>query len=204
MRVSILFSVCMAAADAHKHRALLHIVKQRSAPFTPLTRRHYAERALSITGLPDPFVHEPIRSLQETPDEIPVEGDALCPCIDVSEAPSVNASTDLSQDGRDALIYQNVTTYGYGCLQHDLLTTDCVKARDAGGELPQWCLKQWCWVQHATCSVRNRVSVWVPGRPYSYATCRNADVFLQSALLAQLKGQKLKVGFNSNSGGWMG
>jgi hypothetical protein len=205
IRVSFLFfSLCLASADARKSRATIHML-QRSGHFTPpVTRTHHTERALSIDGLPDPFVCEPVRSLQEPPDEIPLEGDDLCPCTDVSEATTVNASTDMFQLGRDSTIYQNITTYGYGCLQHDLLTTDCVKSREAGEEMPQWCLNQWCWVHHSTCFLLNHKSTWYRDRAYSYATCRSPHVYAQNLRVAQLKGQKLKVGLNSNSAGWMG
>jgi hypothetical protein len=186
----------------------LHVMKRRSSPFA-LSRTEYSgaqDRALGVDGLPDPFVHstndQPHRSLQDLM-EIPLGGDDACPCIDLAEAPLMNATTDFSTYAQGELANQNATSYGYGCLQHDLITVSCMEA-EAAGNRPLWCLRQWCWIDRTNCSLVKRDSGWVPGKTYSYAACRKADEFLTSELISSLNGTTLKVGFNSNSGGWRG
>ena len=189
----------------------LHLAKTKSSPFA-YSRNEYRgtyERALGIDGLPDPFVHnndEPNRFLQDatvTIDEIPLGGDDACPCIDLADAPLMNATTDFSTYAQGELTNQNATSYGYGCLQHDLITVSCVEA-EAAGNRPLWCSREWCWIDRTNCSLLKRDSGWVPGKTYSYAACRKADEFLTSELISSLNGTTLKVGFNSNSGGWRG
>jgi hypothetical protein len=194
-------------ADSNTWVVPLHVMKRRSSPFAH-SRTEYSgaqERALGIDGLPDPFVHsneEPQRSLQDLM-EIPLGGDDACPCIDLADAPSMNATTDLSTYAQGELANQNITSYGYGCLQHDLKTVSCVEAQAAGNR-PLWCSRQWCWIDRMNCSLVKRESGWVPGKTYSYAACRKADEFLTNELISSLKGLTLKVGFNNNSGGWRG
>ena len=208
-KVLFFCSIFTATVDARRgHRSSIHIIRQGSYPYagTATATTRYSEQALGVDGLPDPFVlstnDQPHRSLQDLM-EIPLGGDDACPCIDLAEAPLMNATTDFSTYAQGELANQNATSYGYGCLQHDLITVSCMEA-EAAGNRPLWCLRQWCWIDRTKCSLFNRDSVWVPGKAYSYAACRKADEFLTSELISSLSGQTLKVGLNSNSGGWSG
>lgn len=179
----------------------MHLMQRRSSPFL-LTRTTYA--------FSDPFVdNERARLLELTNNstavDFPLGGDSPCPCLNVSEAPFLNFTTDISKSAKIELLYQNITTYGYGCLQHDLnLTVSCNTTLAPGDERAKWCVRHWCWVDRLKCSLVQRKSGWFPGKIYSYAACRNTDEFLTSALLSSLNTATLKVGLNNNTGGWRG
>lgn len=202
-QVPVLGSLGACAMITAMQRHLpLHVMKRQSSPFL-YSRIEYSQLS--------PFA-ENQRVLQTSLENItastttsytPLEGDLLCPCIDISKAYVINAS-ELPAEAYTQLVYQNVSSYGYDCTSHDLETLDCVTAREANQTLPPWCPKKWCWIDPSNCELRYRDSVWVRGKAYSYATCRNADAYLQYALASQINGLTLKVGVNSNSGGWRG
>ena len=195
---SILFSAA-AISTAVASYVPMHLMQRRSSPFLH-TRTTYA--------FSDPFLdNERSRFLESTnystvPD-FPLGGDKPCPCINVSEAYFLNYS-DLTPSAQKEMLYQNITTYGYGCLEHDLITVSCNASLAPGEQPANWCHRHWCWIDRDNCSLVKRESGWFPGKTYSYAACRNADEFLTNALLSSLKGVTFKVGINNNTGGWRG
>jgi hypothetical protein len=201
----VLCFLAMASVVTSRHPLHLHVIRRASNPFVEYSRTQQAgtERALGIDGLPDPFVHnEPPRSLEYAIEDTPFGGDESCPCIDISEATVVDALLDLLPPGQAALPYQNISSYGYGCLQHDYETVGCINVPIANQ--PAWCNLKWCWVKPSTCRIKFSPSAYIRRRAYSYSTCRNSDVYEQAGLLTALNGATLKVGLNSNTGGWIG
>lgn len=193
---------CAVIGAMHRH-VPLHVMKRKSSPFlhSRIDSSHFSTFANNERVLLSSL--DNTTTSTSTTSTTPLEGDNLCPCTDASKAYFVNAS-ELPDEAHTQLVYQNVSSYGYSCKNHDLETLDCVTARGANETLPPWCPKKWCWIDTSNCELRNRDSVWVSGKAYSYATCRNADAYLQYALASQINGLTLKVGVNSNFGGWRG
>ena len=56
------------------------------------------------------------------------------------------------------------------------------------------------------CSLLHAPSAYFPStrRSYSYATCGSLDAFTGGSIRQELQGQVLRVGYRSNSAGWLG
>eukprot|EP00931_Biecheleriopsis_adriatica_P021194 TRINITY_DN13930_c0_g1_i2.p1 TRINITY_DN13930_c0_g1~~TRINITY_DN13930_c0_g1_i2.p1 ORF type:complete len:610 (-),score=77.40 TRINITY_DN13930_c0_g1_i2:90-1919(-) len=114
-------------------------------------------------------------------------GDPLCPCLGLEEVRENDTSG----------------SYGVGCGYHD--TVYSVIPECSSGDPPTFCSAQWCYVDAATCQLRQRASTFgirARDMAYSYATCgyQNSwdDVHDMGAL------SSLKVYMMHNSGGWKG
>jgi hypothetical protein len=141
-------------------------------------------------------------------------GNEACPCL-TNETISSLSAEDLSESLLAALGSVDPYTYGVGCGTHDSGTAACT-----GGACtldpnlaPQpvacdnsYCQRAFCYVDPKKCSLLSRRSDFFPDadRFYSYATCWEVDFFVSTARIQALDNKTFKVGFNSNSGGWVG
>lgn len=137
---------------------------------------------------------------QEMPSRF--KGDPDCPCL--IKLPTV---LSLINEVGNAT---NMATYGLGCDYHDIDTAICDGACEDNSDAPlvhcgkSWCKFAWCYVDPMNCKLQHSWSPWFPesGLHYSYATCNYADVFKYEN--SNLTGKTLRIGLNTNSGGWKG
>ena len=133
-------------------------------------------------------------------------GDPSCPCLvqhdDVMSPLSVNLVNSDKNKTR------NLSHYGLGCAYHDLSTKPCTDPCH-GNEIDchqtrKWCNHAWCHIDPQNCLLKHTKSKWFPPsqRHYSYATCGYHDE--SSYSWNTLRNTTIKVGFNSNTGGWTG
>lgn len=144
-----------------------------------------------------------------------------CKCVDIWQlnvtGANVNASSSTcafigSGDGK---CFER--TYGHGCLAHDADFPGC-----AGDNPPEWCSKQWCWVDPTTCTRPHNPSEYfsdswlasssttgecgtIAKLSFSYETCGDLNLFrlrysdfLES--YEQRMGRPIRVSFPGNSG----
>lgn len=152
------------------------------------------------------------------PAALPLTGNPSCPCLQLDDTKLTPINTvDLTPS-----VLRNIgngtvdwATYGIGCRTHDArtpqcTTSDCARLQDV---VPtpfrcdlSWCQRSWCFVDPNHCGLLYRRSARLPrsDRFYSYATCGDADSFTKNYRFAGLEGQVLKIGLNSNTGGWLG
>ena len=99
----------------------------------------------------------------------------------------------------------NASMYGIGCYDHDVSTRLCAdqtcSTEDRCDQV--WCERHWCYVDPYKCHLKSRKSRLYPHMDVeiSYATCYEMD---EQNLYPNLSGKTLKVGANSNTGGWKG
>ena len=136
------------------------------------------------------------------PPTAPLKGHTQCPCL--TENNQVGAvSISNQQELLGPLV--NATTYGIGCRDHDKTSTFCVNPTcDSRGNCDKtWCEKYWCYVDPEECNLSHRRSRLFSEehRYISYATCFETDT---QRLYTGLSGTTIRVGVNSNTGGWKG
>ena len=149
------------------------------------------------------------RELQELGNDpllVPLGGDPSCPCSNIGDFSPVTRE-DLREDFQETLAHANLTSFGFGCLTHDLNTTrQCINCPNP--QLCPWCTRSWCYVDPDKCNLlHNRGTAYknlTKLRFYSYATCRNADSYTYTTRLAGLVGKTFRVGINHHPGGWLG
>jgi hypothetical protein len=136
---------------------------------------------------------------EDTP--LALEGSPSCPCISIGGITGLavdmtpSAQSDLGTD-------VSLNTYGFGCRPHDVNSDTCAMLPH-----PDYCTRQWCWVDPNNCDIHHRLNDHVIGntyRSFSYATCREIDSFTGEALIRSLSGKTIRTGFVHNSGGWKG
>ena len=140
------------------------------------------------------------RSLR--PKSAPSGGDSLCPCVSREQVALLLPQEQDLVDFLGPLV--NASTYGIGCLDHDVSARLCAEQTCTEDRCDQtWCEKYWCYVDPNNCHLKNRKSRMHPlmNLQISYATCYEMD---EQNLYPNLSGQTLKVGANSNTGGWKG
>ena len=131
-------------------------------------------------------------------------GDPQCPCF----------MTPLSaEEQSNPSIYYGVNTsidtYGAECAYHDTdkfnCTAFCDKSKPYVFCPDSWCRMAWCYVDPNNCTLQVQRSALFPNsdRFYSYATCGYPDLF-KNTPDSYKKGRKLRIGLNSNTGGWSG
>ena len=188
-------------ADRRTHSRIVdtdHRVFSLSARFVTIVRKR---RAASIS-------HALMNSSNVMMD-VPLEGDSLCRCLTQNELPAIGIH-NLS-DAAANLIGDHVDldVYGFGCLPHDLGIPRCQDPACPNCEEEderRWCHRQWCWIDPNDCALAHNWAQSVVGTPrfYSYATCRSIDAFNNVPRLSSVSGRTYKVGFNHNTGGWVG
>jgi hypothetical protein len=128
-------------------------------------------------------------------------GESVCPCLTKDQLEST-AWKVLRNDSLSDLFSPGVDfeTYGYGCQAHDAFTL--LECSNCGDECPDWCSRQWCWVNPDSCNLLNTLYKHYPvhGHYYSYSTCRTVDSFTNEERIDSLKGKTIRIGFTSNSG----
>ena len=145
-------------------------------------------------------------------------GDASCPCLaSVEVSPwqlseqDVAALPSLAHSANASALYSSAS-YGVGCLAHDdgiglcELMAEQQASCDGVSPLPDecitpdWCSRQWCYVDPAACDVLHRPTYFFPHTPrvYSYASCLEPDDFFGNEAIA-LRGQTLRVAYRHNS-----
>ena len=149
-------------------------------------------------------------------------GDPQCPCLSYEELEP--ASMVLVTDGTannkgfdyNATLGSLIdpTRYGVGCHPHDAQTAACLDAPNDDGcdsTMPPpancdqaWCSRSFCYVDPDQCDLLHRPSHYFRHRYYSYATCGFMDYWTASKRVNSLRGDTLRVAFNSNTGGWKG
>ena len=143
---------------------------------------------------------------------IPFHGDPNCPCIGVGELAPLQIE-DLDAVARASIgETTNLTSYGFGCAMHDSIVEACQQTPDFNTnstiEDYSWCRHSWCWIDPDDCSLRNNraqsIVVTAKDRFYSYSTCRSMDSLQNIHGVRSLAGKTLRVGFNHNTGGWVG
>ncbi|CAB9497408.1 glutamate receptor [Seminavis robusta] len=158
---------------------------------------------------------------EELSKEIPPvgfrEGSPLCPCLPA--LPLTVDDRDLANPNLENHLGKlfDSPTYGVGCGAHDVKTPLCLEESNycdrAKHMVPSpfgcdmsWCSRSWCFVDPLNCTLASRRSSAFAhsNRHYSYATCGHMDIFTHVQRFKALEGQIFKVGFNSNSGGWLG
>eukprot|EP00592_Proboscia_alata_P003454 CAMPEP_0194370198 /NCGR_PEP_ID=MMETSP0174-20130528/18482_1 /TAXON_ID=216777 /ORGANISM="Proboscia alata, Strain PI-D3" /LENGTH=610 /DNA_ID=CAMNT_0039147505 /DNA_START=50 /DNA_END=1879 /DNA_ORIENTATION=- len=150
-------------------------------------------------------------------------GDLSCPCL-ASPNPPFN-DDELTYLNTSYLLLPNlqddapIAAYGTGCRPHDVQSVSCSDVDECRSVVPvpldcdkSWCQRSWCYVDPENCvlqssslgitHVNNPLSA--TQRRWSYATCGHMDSFTSGDRLKSLKGETLKVAYNSNSGGWKG
>merc|ERR1719486_404476 len=108
--------------------------------------------------------------------ELNTYGNPGCQCVGID---NLEGTTDVKYQGKDITYPADV---GGSCSAWDKASNpECTS-----GEAPDWCSKQWCYVDPCTCNldVPPKPSVYMShatyqGKPihYSYATCGMADEF---------------------------
>jgi hypothetical protein len=142
------------------------------------------------------------RTLRYQEFAAPFEGDPDCPCL-IELSTLLNPIDEVGKD-------PNFDTYGLGCDYHDIDSAICDGACEDNSDSPlvdcaqSWCRFAWCYVDPKNCNLQKAKSAWFPesARYYSYATCNYPDVFKHD--YSNLTGKTLRIGLNTNSGGWMG
>jgi Ligand-gated ion channel len=134
------------------------------------------------------------------PVSAPLGGDSRCPCLSPEQ---VALSSQQEQDLLGPLV--NASMYGIGCRDHDVSTRLCADQTCSTERRcdQAWCEKYWCYVDPNKCYLKFRKSRTYPNMEVqiSYATCYEMD---EQNLYPSLSGQTLKVGANTNTGGWKG
>ena len=151
------------------------------------------------------------------PLNAPTFGYEECQCANSSSAfPSVDSNELAAWDAT-----LDMSTYGVGCAAHDVGNSRCSATApawcagivpippDCRREVwhPEWCEKQWCWVDNSQpCRLANEHSLVFASSPryYSYAACGDLDLYFRTDPAVRLTGRVLRVGVQSNSGGWQG
>ena len=154
-----------------------------------------------------------------------LEGDPVCRCLLPDETDSVEPShldMALTDEFASASSNVNLTTYGFGCYQHDAMREVCRCADASSGtacaSVPRWCFQEWCWVDPQTCQLKHDRWTEVVSssssspefdgaaniRFYSYATCLNEDTYTSDMLKKQLSQRTIRVAFAHNAGGYLG
>ena len=135
---------------------------------------------------------------------------SLCPC----------AGRVQLMDWKTGTEWEN-STFGFGCARHEENFTECTHAGlnaacdgtvvphpancNNGGGVPDYCNDAWCYVDPATCKLASTPSDDLNDAAWSYAACGSIDSWSSGVTLAQsLSGQTLRVGFRTNSGGYLG
>jgi hypothetical protein len=159
---------------------------------------------------PTNTVHSDQRNLSHQ-SLVPPWGDEACPCLKPDEIIALNI-TDIPDRIRMELGEQtDLDKYGIGCEAHDTDTTICTQQCNSSDSIllncdKSWCDQKWCYVNKnlEACKLSHFWSLYFPlaERAASYATCWEMDIFSRS--YKTLKNRTLKVGFNSNTGGWSG
>ena len=147
-------------------------------------------------------------------------GDHSCPCLSAQKLEDLFSSAT-----RSGLIYHkgfdfNETLgdaiddakYGIGCKPHDLDAAVCqseacdtsILPQDKCAENQEWCQRSFCWVDPDNCDLLHKPSLYYRHRYYSYATCGFMDFWTAGKRVESLRGDTLRVAFNSNTGGWKG
>mmetsp|Transcript_11479 Transcript_11479/g.25728 ORF Transcript_11479/g.25728 Transcript_11479/m.25728 type:complete len:818 (-) Transcript_11479:238-2691(-) len=121
------------------------------------------------------------------------------------------------------------TSYGVGCRPHDAQTATCRNGPSSSGgdgdgngedgsssdcettvprpsncDQEEWCSRSFCYVDPDECDLLHRPSLYYRHRYYSYATCGFMDYWTASKRVESLRGDTLRVAYNSNTGGWKG
>lgn len=152
-------------------------------------------------------------------------GDSLCPCLTFNSS-DLNPihPNDIAAKSNDPIISNDLDNFGIGCKPHDLPRSVCtadIPACNANNnnnssseELIKttaecdrsWCKRRWCYIDITNCRLLHKRSTTFPSsdRYYSYATCHDMDSYTKTNRIASLNQEKLRVSFNSNSGGWSG
>lgn len=146
-----------------------------------------------------------------------VLGDPQCPCLSLDEMNEVNSRD--SADGRlDDILGMNVnrSLYGVGCSAHDLAIPACSsddKCQQQANVVPKpaecsndVCHLNFCYVDPSNCNLLYRRSETFPysNRFFSYASCWDVDSFTSNNRISAVSETTYRVGFNHNSGGWLG
>ena len=154
-------------------------------------------------------------------------GDAQCPCLSLDDMSEVHPRDAVG--GRlDGILgtTMNQSLYGVGCAPHDLGIPACSGAADDSQQdknnkkcqghqnvLPapsgcsnDLCHLNFCYVDPNHCQLLHRRSETFANsnRFFSYATCWDVDSFTSNNRIAAVSDTTYRVGFNHNSGGWMG
>ena len=136
------------------------------------------------------------------PPTAPLKGYAQCPCL-TEKSQVGSASLSNQQELLGPLV--NASIYGIGCRDHDKTSRFCANptCNSRGNCDKTWCEKYWCYVDPEECSLSHRRSRLFPEehRYISYATCFETDT---QRLYTELSGTTIRVGVNSNTGGWRG
>ena len=143
-------------------------------------------------------------------------GNVACPCL-TNESISDIMTEDLTVSLLKILGDVDPYTYGIGCGAHDAETHKCRNGDSCTinpnlAPQPNYhcdhssCGRNFCYIDPKNCSLLNRRSLFFPNsdRFYSYATCWDVDSFVSEVRILSLAKRVFKVGFNSNSGGWVG
>jgi hypothetical protein len=182
----------------------IHIRRRTSGPFRMDPMYNYQSSTKSIFIDPDSF--ETVRELVEGEELlVPMEGDPHCPCLPLQELPPFSfANTYEGELG--GTLEGSLESYGVGCNYHDNTTQPCIDGCPTNDTAcdRSWCARQFCWVDPDNCLLQYKTSSYAKGRFYSYATCRYVDSFSSSARIKTLAGKTLKIGMNSNLGGYRG
>jgi hypothetical protein len=142
------------------------------------------------------------------------QGDPSCPCLSVGDVDPITyeniPESTVAILGRNRI---NLTSYGFGCAAHDLESAACAdwnacmasNATDCNKQL-RWCSQSSCFVDPDNCALLKTPSVYFPesDRHNSYATCGDVDIFTSAMIVSKLSGKNLKIGLNSNPGGFLG
>ena len=143
-------------------------------------------------------------------------GNEACPCL-TNETVSDIRTEDLTVSLLESLGDVDPYTYGIGCGAYDAATHSCITgglctidpnlAPQPSSACDQsYCGRNFCYIDPKNCSLLNRRSQFFPSsdRFYSYASCWDVDSFVSTVRIQSLSKKIFKVGFNSNSGGWVG
>lgn len=147
-------------------------------------------------------------------------GDQSCPCLTLTQLEDLFSSTtrsgliyhkgfDFNETLGDAI---DPAKYGTGCKPHDLDAAVCQSEACDTSILPQekcaenqaWCQRSFCFVDPDNCDLLHKPSLYYRHRYYSYATCGFMDFWTAGKRVESLRGDTLRVAFNSNTGGWKG
>lgn len=143
-------------------------------------------------------------------------GNDACPCLSIDAIDEIDARD--SANGRlETILGLNVnrTLYGIGCAPHDINIPSCVnddcKNRENVLPVPTKCTNDacrlnFCYIDPNNCNLLYRRSDMFPNsnRFFSYATCWDVDSFTSNKRISAVSETTYRVGFNHNSGGWLG
>ena len=188
----------------------IHIKRQTLHPFR-MERMYNMHQSSSSTTTKSVYINpesvDTVRDLVEGEELIvPTEGDPACPCLSVQDIPPFTFTSEYEGELAGTLD-ESLQYYGIGCNNHDQISNriciDGCPTNDTACDR-SWCERKFCYVDSENCSLQYKTSVYAIGRSYSYATCRYMDTFSDSARIKSLAGMKLKIGMNSNFGGYRG